>query len=108
MLLLHYSDLKADFPGEARRVAAFLDIDVPEDLWPAILEHCEIGYMRELSKGFEVLDVLFDGGGANFIHKGTNGRWRDTLSAEEVARCDEVAIRELGEECARWLSGGTR
>ena len=31
---MHYNDLKADLEGEMRRLAVFLDIDVPEDLWP--------------------------------------------------------------------------
>jgi hypothetical protein len=52
------------------------------------------------------LDRFFKGGGATFIHKGTNGRWKDVLSARESARCDEVAARYLTPECARWLKTG--
>lgn len=32
--------------------------------------------------------VFWDGGAETFIHKGTNGRWRDVLSAEECAAYD--------------------
>jgi hypothetical protein len=53
-----------------------------------------------------MLDKFFKGGGATFIHKGTNGRWRDELSAAEIARCDEVAARHLTPDCALWLKTG--
>lgn len=106
IMLLHYNNLKTDFEGEARRVADFLGIEVAEDVWPAIVEHCNIDYMREQAKKFDVLDIIFEGGGGNFINKGTNGRWKDVLSKEEIDRCDEIAIRELGEECAHWLKTG--
>ena len=37
MLLVHYNDLKADRDGEIRRIADFLDIDIPATLWPEIV-----------------------------------------------------------------------
>ena len=52
--------------------------------------------------------ACWDGGAATFIHQGTNGRWRDVLTDADCRRYEEAARRELGEECARWLAGGTR
>ena len=40
------------------------------------------------------------------MHKGTNGRWRDVLSAEDSAAYERRAIAELGPEAAAWLAGG--
>lgn len=106
VLLVHFNDLKNDLEREARRVADFLEIDVGESLWPAIVEHCGFDYMqREMAK-VEQLDQIFTGGGKTFVFKGTNGRWKDVLSAEEIARCDEVAARELAPDCADWLRTG--
>ena len=79
---------------------------MPESVWPKIVAHCHIDYMREQSKQFEVLDQIFEGGGQNFINKGTNGRWKDILSHDEIDRCDQVAEAELGKQCARWLEAG--
>ena len=62
--------------------------------------------MRDLSAKFEDLHIIFNGGGQNFINKGTNGRWKEVLSQEEVDRCDEIAVREMGAECALWLKTG--
>ena len=50
---------------------------------------------------------LWKGGGQTFINKGTNGRWRDALSADEIAAYDLKAIAELGPECSAWLANGS-
>jgi aryl sulfotransferase len=106
VLLVHFNDLKADMEREIRRVARFLEIDVPEPKWQSILGRCSFDYMREASMKLDVLDKFFKGGGATFIHKGTNGRWKDVLSPAEIARCDEVAARHLTPDCALWLRTG--
>jgi hypothetical protein len=35
-----------------------------------------------------------------------NGRWAETLSSEDVAEYEALAVRELGPEGARWLATG--
>ena len=37
LLMVNYSDLLADLDGEMRRVSAFLDIPVDEDVWPSLV-----------------------------------------------------------------------
>ena len=46
LLLLHFSELKADLPGAIRRIADFLDIPVDAAHWPAIVEHCGFPWMK--------------------------------------------------------------
>jgi aryl sulfotransferase len=50
--------------------------------------------------------AIFDGGAKVFINKGTNHRWRDTLTEEDVEAYERRAIEELGAECAHWLATG--
>jgi aryl sulfotransferase len=107
VLMLHFEDLKRDMPAEIRRIAAFLDIPIDEDRFPAIVEHCSFDYMkRNAARSAPLGGAFWDGGAATFINKGTNGRWRETLTAGDVARYEERAHAELGEECARWLANG--
>ena len=109
LLLLHFEDLKADLPGEARRIAAFLGVDVAEDCWPAILEHSSFAWMKaHAAQAAPLGGVFWDGGPEVFINKGTNGRWRDTLTAGDCAAYEMAARRELGEECAAWLAQGSK
>jgi aryl sulfotransferase len=51
--------------------------------------------------------AFWDGGAKTFVHKGINGRWRDTLTPEDCARYERVAVEQLGEACARWLAGAS-
>ena len=107
VMLLHFADLKADLQGEIRRIAAFLDIAIDERRWPDIVDHCGFAYMKAHAGQCAPLGgALWDGGAQTFIHKGTNGRWRDVLTADDCRQYEETASRELGEPCARWLANG--
>jgi aryl sulfotransferase len=107
VLLLHFNALKADLGGEMRRVAAFLGVAVDEARWPSLIEHCSFDYMKRHADTVAPLGgAIFEGGGAAFINKGVNGRWRDVLSAEESAAYERMAVEKLGPDCARWLASG--
>jgi aryl sulfotransferase len=48
----------------------------------------------------------FEGGARSFLFKGTNGRWRDVLTKEEVAGYQRRAAEVLPADAARWLERG--
>jgi aryl sulfotransferase len=107
VLLIHFTRLKADMPGEIRRIAAFLDIPIEKDRWETILKHCSFDYMKaNAADSVPLKGALWKGGAETFMHKGTNGRWRDTLSADERAAYERKALAELGPACAGWLATG--
>ena len=107
--LVHFNRLKADLGGEMRAIADFLEIDIPEARWDAIVEHCGFDYMKANAARVAPLGgAIFDGGAETFVNKGTNGRWRDVLSPEEIAAYEAVALEKLGPDCARWLATGER
>jgi aryl sulfotransferase len=107
LLLLHFGQLKADLPGQIRRIASFLSIPIDERRWPAILEHCSFAYMKaHATKSVPLGGAFWDGGATTFVHQGTNGRGRDVLGEADCRWYEETARRELGEDCARWLATG--
>ena len=107
--LVHFADLKDDMPREIRRIATFLDIPIDERRWDAIVEHCMFDYMKaHATKSVPLGGLFWDGGAQTFINKGTNGRWRDELTATDCARYEQTARAELGDACARWLATGAR
>jgi len=109
ILLVHFNDLKADLEAEMRRMAVFLDCVVPEERWPSLLEHCSFGFMKEHAANVAPLGgAIFEGGASVFINKGVNGRWRDMLTASDIAEYERKARDELGVECAAWLAHGSR
>lgn len=107
VMLLHFARLKADLPGEIRRIAGFLGIEVTPEVFGRVVEHCTFDWMkRHAEKGAPLGGIFWDGGAHSFIHKGTNGRWRDVLSPKESARYEAMAVERLGPDCARWLATG--
>jgi aryl sulfotransferase len=107
LLLVHYADLKADLAGEMRRIADFLEITIPEALWPELVEAA--GFESMKSNAAELMPSagdIWQGGGNTFINKGTNGRWRDIYSQEDLAAYDDRVKEEFSPELARWLEFG--
>ncbi|MGA7545342.1 MAG: sulfotransferase domain-containing protein [Methyloceanibacter sp.] len=100
VMLLHFADLKRDLPGEIRKIAAFLDLPLDEARFPAILEHCSFDYMKShATKSVPLGGAFWEGGAETFIHRGTNGRWRDVLTPEDCAAY-EGSGRARRELCA--------
>lgn len=107
VLFLHYADLKADLPRELRRIAGFLGIAADAATLEAVHRHSSFEHMKANAELVAPLGgAVFTGGAQSFIHKGVNGRWRDTLTAEDCRRYEDMAERRLGPACARWLAEG--
>ncbi len=105
--LVHFADLKRDLPGMIREIAGFLEIALDEANMDRIVRHCSFDYMKANATASVPLGGAFwEGGARTFIHKGTNGRWKDVLDPRISARFEARAREELGEDCARWLAGG--
>ncbi|HUE45626.1 MAG TPA: sulfotransferase domain-containing protein [Aestuariivirgaceae bacterium] len=107
LLFVHYNDLKTDLAGEMRRIADFLGITVPSDLWPEMVEAASFEAMRrhgDLLLGG--LARMFQGGAARFLFKATNERWRDVLSEDDLARYQAKVETMLSPACAQWLAHG--
>ncbi len=107
LLFLHFASLKADMPGQIRRIADFLEISIDPTVWPKIIKHSSFDYMKAHAvRSLPFGGIFWDNGAQTFIHKGTNGRWREDLSASDCRAYEAMARRELGEECAHWLATG--
>jgi aryl sulfotransferase len=106
VLFVHYGDLKRDVGREMRRVAAFCDITVDEDEWPALVAAVGLDAMRtEAQDSASPIGLMFDGGIDRFFYQGTNGRWRDVLDDDDLARYDERAAL-LDPALRHWLEHG--
>jgi len=106
VLLVHYNDLKSDLEGEMRRIAAFLSIAPPDAIWPELVEAATFDAMK---RNGEILmsggTAFFEGGSHQFLFKGTNGRWREMMTEEDLVLYDQVAAR-MTPGLARWIEHG--
>jgi len=105
---VHYNDLRRDLEGEMRKLANYLEIEVPEKLWPGVVNACRFETVKAHPEKVTspMAEMIWKGGGDTFIYKGTNGRWKDVLTAEELALYDAAVKKTLPPDCARWLEHG--
>ena len=107
IMMLHFNDLLADLDGEMRRIADYLEIDVPAEQWADVVNRCTFNEVKkDPSKVVApLMDVAFKGGGDTFINKGTNGRWLGVLDAEDLDLYAQ-AMAKLPADYAHWLEHG--
>jgi aryl sulfotransferase len=106
---VHYKDLKADLEREMRLLATFLGIQIPEEVWPSLIQAASFNAMRE--QGAELMPGvvnMFNEGKERFFNKGVDGRWRDIFAPDDLARYVSRLTTTLPLACARWLEGGRR
>jgi aryl sulfotransferase len=104
VLFVHFDDMKADLEAQMRRVANFLEIDVAHARWPALVDSCTFESMKARSAEIADFDSHFVGGADTFLYKGTNGRWRDILTPEELDAFDQRSAELLSPDAIDWLT----
>lgn len=107
VMLVHFSNLKSDMESEMRRIADSLDIPINESRWTRIVEYCSFQWMKaNADTSIRLENAFWDAGSKVFNNKGVNGRWSETLTADECASNEKRAVTEFGPDCARWLTTG--
>ena len=106
--LVHYNDLRADLDGEMRKIAEYLEIDVPASKWDAVVEACQFETVKANPEKiiFDLHKEVFADDGTSFINKGTNGRWKGVLTDDELELYRQAMEDRLPPDCARWLEQG--
>jgi aryl sulfotransferase len=105
VLLVHYADMKADLEREMRRIAEFLGIEVDPTTWADLVRCASFDQMKEDARAIPGMETIFEGGTDRFFFKGTNGRWRDVLTPEDL-ELYELAASKLDLELRHWLEYG--
>jgi len=105
--LIHYGDMIEDTEREVRRIGGFLGFDLPDAAWAEITERVSFAAMKKDGEKYAPGGGSFwEGGADTFLNKGTNGRWREVLSAAELELYDAACKRVLSSECRTWLENG--
>ncbi len=96
-----------DIDGEMRKLSAYLDIPVNEDVWPSLLEGISFKQMKANA------DTMAPGStqglwkdNSRFFHKGTNQRWKNLISEEQSTNYEKLAAERLTPDLAHWLANG--
>ncbi len=108
---MHYADMLDDLPGTVRRIAAWIGHPVTEEDVSRVAAEASFASMKQKAiKADEEAAAdepqFFAGGNASFINKGTNGRWREVLTDDDLALYEATKAKVLPPECAEWLENG--
>jgi aryl sulfotransferase len=103
VVLAHYEDLSADLPGQMHRLAGRLGLDVPAQLWPALVSAASFPSMRarasRLAQG--PAGILIDD--TEFFRQGRSGAGRAVLSQAEFGRYQAKVARMAPADALAWL-----
>ena len=90
-----------------KRIADFLGIETPDDLWPQLVEAASFEAMKRdggvLLAGAE---RAFRNGHETFLHSGTNNRWLGVLTDGDLELYERKVSAELSLSLSRWLREG--
>lgn len=102
--LFHYADLKADLPGELRRLARVLSIEVSDQRVDELAAAATFDRMRgradELAPG---VDAKLWRSNENFFRSGTSGQWRDLLDSAALDRYHRRVAELAPPDLVEWL-----
>ena len=97
VLWLRYEDLRKDLAGQARRIAAFLNVPVPEERMAAILEKCSFEYMRQHDHKFDFRTGMYEESPGRFIRQGGTAGARPAIREEHLAELEKNLVKLRGE-----------
>ncbi len=103
VVLTHYDDLCADLDGEMRRLAALLDITVPDGAWPDLVEAATFTRMRARADRLTPTPAGVLKNQAAFFRQGTSGTGRELLTDDELAHYHTRAAQMAPADLLTWL-----
>lgn len=106
-MLLHYADLAEDLEAEMRRLCVRLDITVPEETWPCLVEAARFDAMRERADDLvpdERQGIIKDT--SRFFRSGTSGQWRPWLTDADAVEYERRLAALMAPDLAGWLHRG--
>jgi aryl sulfotransferase len=103
VMLVHYADLSVDLEGSMRAIARRLNLDPPEQVWPALTEAASFGSMRHRADQLapDHLGVLKDH--HLFFRSGRSGEGTALLTPTELAAYQERVESLAPHEVLTWL-----
>ncbi|XP_060636544.2 sulfotransferase 1C1-like isoform X2 [Anolis sagrei] len=97
ILYLFYEDMKEDPGREIRKVAEFLDIQLPESVLNQIVLHTKFERMKvnPMTNYTTMPSSLLDHSISPFMRKGTVGNWKEHFTVAQSERMDDLCVQLL-------------
>lgn len=107
VLFVHFNDFLRDTDVEIQRIATFLDVSVDSQRIRELAASTVFERVRaEAAVLLPTADRVFAGGSQSFFYRGTNGRWREVLDADDLLLYSAAVQSEVSDACRVWLENG--
>ena len=105
--MFHYADLKRDLPGQMRRLADVLAIDVTDERLEQLAAAAEFAQMKQRAadlapNAHQQIWLSTD----EFFHRGAVGQWRDILDEAALAHYEQRVASLAAPPLATWAHEG--
>lgn len=104
ILILHFNDLKKDLKGNIIKISEFLGYDYDEEIMDEVYKKSTFEWMKDNSK--KCAPVLFKNNSSNFINKGTNKRWKNSLTQDDILKYKNLIKSFFSENETIWIENG--
>ena len=102
VVLLHYQDLKTDLQGQMGTLAARLGIEVPNAIWPSLVEAATFESMRGHSDRTVPSPGLWKDE-TRFFNRARSGEWRNLLDEDDRRRYGGRVSSLVAPDLEAWL-----
>ena len=102
VLIVKYDDLLADLDGQMRRLAGSLEIAVPGDVWPALVDAATFERMRADAALAPAPGGIMNDPAA-FFRRGTSGAGAEQLTEADLAHYHARAATMAPRDMLAWL-----
>jgi aryl sulfotransferase len=105
--LFHYADLQSDLPGQLRRLAAVLEIELDESRVDELAAAASFAAMRDNAEMVAPnSDTSIWRSTREFFHSGSNGQWREVFDDDMLRRYEERAAALATPDLLAWAHSG--
>ena len=105
--LFHYGDLQADLPGQLRRLAGVLDIELPDSKVDELAAAASFAAMRDNAEMVAPnSDTQIWRSTTDFFHRGSNGQWREAFDEDLVLRYEKRSSALATPDLLAWAQDG--
>ena len=105
--LFHYADLQADLPGQLRRLADVLQVELDESKVDELAAAASFAAMRDNAEMVAPnSDARIWKSTNDFFHRGSNGQWREVFDDDMLRLYEERASALASPDLRTWAESG--
>lgn len=106
VLILHFNNLKENLNENIKKIGEFLGYNYNENILNKIYKKCTFEWMKKNSR--KCVPPNFINKSKKFINKGTNKRWENILTKEDLEIYNKIISSFFDKKTIEWIENGIK